>query len=296
MSIFGIGANLIQLRAKYDVRVDIPRKDANLTVPAGNAATSRTGSPLPGSDEEDEPTQPVSVTGPLSSVTEAIAELNVIIAAKTSKITQRVRDIPDNVYPFIAGRYSEYEALAEGEGSYIVLTFSASSHELTVYGDRPGVVKVIETVKANIEEYNESLASIALPLNKPQHRLLVGGFAEELMESSKCVAVLPTDPDAREVTLWGLQDDLPQGLQAVMKVSFPLFLFLELLLTYDFSKRTPSIPSLCPFRPRPLRSMTTFFVRATSPRPWRQHILASRLISRPVARDMLWISSAKSPR
>ncbi|KAF8608753.1 hypothetical protein BDV93DRAFT_602647 [Ceratobasidium sp. AG-I] len=211
------GANLIQLRAKYDVRVDIPRKDANLAVPAGNASASRTGSPLPASDEEEEPTQPVSVTGPLSSVTEAIAELNAVIATKTSKITQRVRDITDNVYPFIAGRITEYYALAETEGSYVTLTLSAQSHELVASGDRPGVVKVIETVKAHVEELGESLSTIALPLNKPQHRLLVGSFAEDLMESSKCVVVLPTDPDAREVTLWGLQDDLPQGLQAVMK-------------------------------------------------------------------------------
>jgi hypothetical protein len=181
---------------------------------------------LPGSDEEEEPTQPVSVTGPLSSVNDAIAELNVIIAAKTSKITQRVRDIPASVYPFIVGRRFEYEALAEAEGSFVNLNFSASSRELSVSGDRPGVVKIIETAKANVAELEESLTNIAMQLNKPQHRLLVGGFAEELMESSKCAVTLPTDPDAKEVTIWGLQDDLPQGLQAVMKVNYFLILFL----------------------------------------------------------------------
>ena len=127
--------------------------------------------------------------------------------------------------------------MAEAEGSYVTLTPSAQSHELVVSGDRPGVVKVIETVKAHVEELGESLSTIALPLNKPQHRLLVGSFAEDLMESSKCVVVLPTDPDVKEVTLWGLQDDLPQGLQAVMKVSSPVpcssCLYLPLVLASE---------------------------------------------------------------
>ncbi|KAG9098951.1 hypothetical protein FRC06_005808 [Ceratobasidium sp. 370] len=209
------GANLNQLRARYEVRVDIPRKDANLAAPAG---ASGAASPMPGSDDdEEEPTQPVSVTGPLTSVTDAIAELNATIAAKASKITQRVRDIPSHVYPFIVGRRFEYEALAEAENSFVTLTFSTSAHELSVNGDRPGVVKIIETVKANVTELEESLNNLVMTYNKPQHRLLVGDFADELMASTKCAVTLPTDPDSKEVTIWGLQDDLPNGLQAVMK-------------------------------------------------------------------------------
>ncbi|KAG8733700.1 hypothetical protein FRC12_018787 [Ceratobasidium sp. 428] len=208
------GANLNQLRAKYEVRVDIPRKDANLAVPGG---ASGAASPLPGSDDEEEPTQPVSVTGPASSVNDAIAELNGVIASKTSKITQRVRDIPAHIYPFIVGRRNEYEALAEAEGSFINLTFTNSTRELSVNGDRPGVLKVIETVKASIPELEESLNKLAMTYPKPQHRLLVGDFGEELMQLAKCAVTLPTDPDSKEVTIWGLQDDLPNGLQAVMK-------------------------------------------------------------------------------
>lgn len=214
-----IGANLIQLRSKYDVRVDIPRKDANLAPPTGNASASRTESPLPGSDEEDEPTQSVTVTGPASSVNDAIAEINTMIASKISTITRRVRDIPAKVYPFIKARESEYESAASAEGSSVTVTFDPDTRECSAYGDRPGVLKAIETVKKDIEEFEESLGSVALTINKPQHRLLVGDFAEELMASSKCTVTLPTDPDSKEITIWGLQDDLPQALQEVMKVS-----------------------------------------------------------------------------
>ncbi|QRV79572.1 Vigilin 1 [Ceratobasidium sp. AG-Ba] len=208
------GANLIQLRAKYDVRVDIPRKDASLAAPA---AASGAASPLPGSDDEEEPTQPVTVVGPASSVNDAIAELNAIIATKTSRITQRVREIPAHIYPFIVGRQAEYEALAEAEGAFVTLSFSNSAHELSVTGDRPGVLKVVETAKTDVTRLEDELQSASMNFNKPQHRLLVGKFAEELMETAKCAVTLPTEPDSKEVTIWGMADDLPQGLQAVMK-------------------------------------------------------------------------------
>jgi hypothetical protein len=112
--------------------------------------------------------------------------------------------------------------LASAEGAYVTVTLSSASRELSASGDRHGVIKIIETVKANIQELDESLGSVSLSLGKPQHRLLLGDFRRELMELSKCVVSLPSDPDSKEVTIWGLQDDLPQGLQAVMKASVEL--------------------------------------------------------------------------
>lgn len=228
------GANLIQLRAKYDVRVDIPRRETGLAPPAGNATASRTGSPLPASDDDEEPTLPVSVTGPSSSVNEAINDINAIIAVKMANVTQRVRDIPAKLFPFIEGRKSQYEEIASEEGAYVSITLSSTSRELSASGDRPAVIKIIETVKANIQELDESLGSVSMTLPKPQHRLLLGDFRHELMESSKCVVSLPSDPDSKEVSIWGLQEDLPQGLQAVMKVSIK-----RLTDRMDYSRATP---------------------------------------------------------
>ncbi|KAF8593403.1 hypothetical protein BDV93DRAFT_612242 [Ceratobasidium sp. AG-I] len=252
------GANLAQLRAKYGVRADIPRQGVNVNIPRSNTTAPHPDWPAPGGEgEEEEPTQPISVTGPLSSVTEAIAELNIIIAANSSKITQRVRDIPNNVHPFIASRLPKYYATAEAAGFYVTLTLFAPSHELVASGDRPGVVSVIQAVKADVEKLGESLSTIAVPLNKPQHHLLFGSFAEELMELSHCIVILPTDPDDKEVTLWGLQDDLPQGLQAVMKqansmyteslsVPAPSYQICDYLLRMDYFNKVmaPAYPGV----------------------------------------------------
>ncbi|CAE6430764.1 unnamed protein product [Rhizoctonia solani] len=207
------GANLIQLRAKYDVRVDIPRKDASLAPPVG---ASGSASPAP-ADEDEEPTQPISVTGPLSSVVAAIAEIEAIISTKTANITQRVRDVPVKIFPFIDGRRSDYEEAASNEGFSIVVNPTPESREISVSGDRQGVVKTVEQIKKDIEELENSITSISIPVKKPKHRLLVGDFAQELMTTAKCAIELPEDPENEIVTLWGLSEDLPNGLMAINK-------------------------------------------------------------------------------
>ncbi|CAE7078804.1 unnamed protein product [Rhizoctonia solani] len=207
------GANLNQLRAKYDVRVDIPRRDANLAPPAG---ASGAASPLP-ADEDEEPSMPISVTGPLSSVVAALAELEAIISTKTASVTQRVRDVPVKIFAFIEGRRSDYEEAASNESFSISVNPTPESREISVSGDRPGVVKTVEQIKKDIEELENSISSISIPVKKPKHRLLAGDFAQELMTTAKCALELPEDPDNETITLWGLSDDLPNGLMAINK-------------------------------------------------------------------------------
>ncbi|CAE6518050.1 unnamed protein product [Rhizoctonia solani] len=205
------GANLNQLRAKYDVRVDIPRKDANSAPPAG---TSGAASPTL-ADEDEEPTQPISVTGPLSSVVAAMAEIQGVISTKTASITQRVRDVPAKILPFIEGRRSDYEGAASNDGFSIMVNSTPESREISVSGDRPGVVKIVEQIKKDIEELDNSIGSISMHVKKPKHRLLAGDFASELMATAKCTIELPEDPENENITIWGLSNDLPTGLTAI---------------------------------------------------------------------------------
>jgi hypothetical protein len=208
------GANLNQLRAKYDVRVDIPRKDTNLAPPAD---ASGAASPVP-ADEDEEPTQPISVTGPLSSVVAAIAELEAIISTKTAHITQRVRDIPPKIFPFIEARASEYEQVANNDGSNVMVNSTVETREISVTGDRPAVVKAIEQIKKDVAEFESSLTSISKRVPKPKQRLLQGDFVQTLIATAKCAIELPDDPENENITIWGLEDDLPNGLKAINDV------------------------------------------------------------------------------
>ncbi|KIK67202.1 hypothetical protein GYMLUDRAFT_37269 [Collybiopsis luxurians FD-317 M1] len=199
------GATLKQIRDQTGVKIDIPPKDSVNGATNGHAA---------GNDEEEEPSVQITVTGPKPLALEAVDLLNQIIASKTSKTTQRIRDIPVNVLPFILARKSVYEATAQGGE----LKLQSQGPEITASGDRDAVTRALDSIRADIVNLSSSLTSLKISLPKRQHRLLVGKGAQDIMAKSKCAVVVANfDDPSDEVSVWGQGADLPAGLGAVME-------------------------------------------------------------------------------
>lgn len=220
-SIIGVkGATLKQIRDQTGVRVDIPRKDS-LDVPQangnGHASAPPSGKVSPSlDDDEEEPTVPVTLTGPQPLAYEAQVMLNQIIASKISKSTQRIKDIPAHVLPFILVRKSIFQAVAEG--AEVKLTANIPIREITVAGEREAAGRVTESIKSAIESFKASLTSLKIGLPKRQHRLLVGKAVDEIMAKSKCSIILPSaDDPSEEIAVWGQAMDLSSGLSTVME-------------------------------------------------------------------------------
>ncbi|KAG6837485.1 hypothetical protein H0H93_008410 [Arthromyces matolae] len=212
------GATLKQIRDQTSVRVDIPPRES---IPllngngVGNGSISGKATPL-SLDDDEELSVPVTLTGPSPLVEEAQDLLNQIIASKTSKSTQRVRDIPAYVLPFIIPKKATFEAAAEG--GKISLTLNRSAREISVSGDRPAVVRVIEVIRSAVEAYSTNLTSLKITLPKRQHRLLAGKAAEDIMTRTRCAVIVPNHEDAsEEVLVWGNTSDLSTGLGAVVE-------------------------------------------------------------------------------
>jgi len=210
-----IGATLKQIRDQTGVRLDIPKRE----VPNVNGQTSAvsSGKATPSLDEdEDEPTIPITVTGPQPFVYEARTLLNQIISSKISKATSRVRDIPENVLPFIIAQKTYLLSTAQDAG--VNLALNAPSREITVSGNRESVIRLVELIKGLIESLKTSLTSLKLALPKRQHRLLVGDAVQQIMAASKCAVVVPSSDDSSdEITIWGQGTDLSSGLTEVMQ-------------------------------------------------------------------------------
>jgi hypothetical protein len=205
------GATLKQIRDQTNVKVDIPPKDS--FAPANESSS---GKVTPSADEEDEQMVPITLTGSQPLVYEAQALLNQIIASKTSRSTQRVRDIPSHVLPFVLVRRPMF--LDTAEGGDINLVLNAATREITVTGDREAVVRVVDVIRSTVDELKTSLTSLKMSLPKRQHRLLVGKGFEGIMTKSKCaVDVADYDDPSDEVIVWGQGTDLPAGLAAVME-------------------------------------------------------------------------------
>ncbi|KAJ6499100.1 hypothetical protein C8R45DRAFT_981094 [Mycena sanguinolenta] len=206
------GATLKQIRDQTSVQVNIPPRTS--LAPNGNGHVNGTVTPVHGDDEEDEPTVPVTLVGPQPLAYEAQAMLNQIISSKTAKGTQRVRDIPAQILPYVLARRPVFLAAAQPEGVELKLI----DREVSVSGDREAVGRVIESIKSTIEHYSNNLTSLKIQLPKRQHRLLVGKAVDEIVAKARCVVlVAKADEPSDEVTVWGASNDLPGGLGAVME-------------------------------------------------------------------------------
>ena len=233
---FTPGATLKQIRDQTSVKVDIPKRDTS--IPNGNGHLNE-GPASPSHDDDEEPTIPVTLTGPQPLAYEAQAMLNQIISSKTSKITQRVRNIPAHILPFVVARKALFMAAANdgniddavvtnpgdkallmtaAKDGTISLALNSDAREITVSGDREVVVRVVETIKRTIEGFETTLTSVKISLPRRQHRLLTGPNAEAVMSKSNCsVLVNQADEPSDDVIVWGLTSDLPSGLAAVME-------------------------------------------------------------------------------
>ena len=228
-----------QIRDQTSVRVDIPRRETT-TITNGNGHLNEGTKTSPSHDNDDddeELTIPVTLTGPQPLAYEAQAMLNQIISSKTSKTTQRVRNIPPHILPFVVARRALFmaaannddddDAVAPGDGASfkapvtdgtVTLALNSDAREVTVSGDREAVIRVVEKIKGTIETFKSSLTSVKISLPKCHHRLLTGPNAEVVMNKSNCsVLVSKADEPSDDVVVWGQTSDLPAGLSSVME-------------------------------------------------------------------------------
>lgn len=208
---------LKQIRDQTGVRVDIPRREALIPSANGNGTPLRT-SPAPlDDDEEDVPMVPITISGPQPMVLEARELMNNIISTRTANSTQRVRDIPEHVLPFVITRRAQFLAAA-GEAD-VLLTLKRPERLIVVQGPRIAVGQVAETIKSTIAYFNAELTSFPTSLPKRMHRLLLGAEAsDQIMSKSKCsITIPPHDDPSEEITIWGLPNDISGGLGAVMQ-------------------------------------------------------------------------------
>lgn len=209
-----VGATLKQIRDQTSVKVDIPKRDAAPT-PSGNGFANGPVNGNAGHDEEEEVTIPVTLVGPRPLAYEAQAMIKDVIASRTSKSTQRVRDIPSHVLPFILVRKAEFLA-AGSESGTVNLSLNATAREITASGDREAVGQAVEAIRKAISDLEISLTLVKISLPKRQHRLLSGVNADSIMADSKCAVVVAKPEEGDDVTVWGSPSDLPNGLSAVM--------------------------------------------------------------------------------
>ncbi|KAG8923857.1 hypothetical protein FRC01_012232, partial [Tulasnella sp. 417] len=216
------GATLKGIREATNVRVDIPPRNT-LAVPAdGSAQVSRSPSPHAANDgaDEDEVTIPITVSGPAPLVDNAISMIQDIIDIRTSKVTQRVKDIPAHVFPFLGPKIEELRTKAYEENPYKILNIDPreQSGEIVCSGDRVVVAPTVEALKEAKLELEENLQSITLSMSRAQFPyILEPVFAQELLNEFGAVAV-PLQDDQAGLMIYG-REGLGNALSRILAKS-----------------------------------------------------------------------------
>ncbi|TQN71688.1 Vigilin 1 [Colletotrichum shisoi] len=224
--IIGKGGSVIKaIQEKSGARVQLPKAEE------GSAPV----------DEDDDSTIDVLVEGNALSAASARNEILKIAGERTANVNTKLRGIPAEFYPFIAGpgnsHVNQYENngvqvrvplhqiwaprgrnLAVNEGERPVFVPATDNH-IQLAGDRAAVQAARAEIERRVQELQNQLAIDQFSLQKGRHQFIAGRRGESLDEffgQTGCTILLPTDDDDDSVTVIGPIAQLSKGVETAM--------------------------------------------------------------------------------
>ncbi|KAG8886137.1 hypothetical protein FRB97_007175 [Tulasnella sp. 331] len=206
------GATIIQLRETHQVKIELPpRRD-----PAANGALVHAASGE--DDEDDEPTVPITITGPAPLVESAIVDLRAIIGVRAKATTRRIKDVIPHILPFVATNFYAIEQQVSEAHPDTTISISANRHdkEIVLMGGKVAVLAAIERIEEAMAAWGPKLSSVTVTVPRSQHRFVLDGYGpEELFNESEVVVLPPQQGEG--LTLWGEPAKLGAALSVVLQ-------------------------------------------------------------------------------
>ena len=200
---------------------------------------------LPG-DDDDSSTIDVVIEGDAIAAEMARREIEAIVNDRTSTVNVRLREIPAEYYPFIAGPHNTgITALEDGRDIKVKIpsyyTWSnqpppqapsssappefqphPSSH-IQLSGDRQAVQDARAEIERQVEALRQQITLSQLAINRGQHQFIVGDDGASLhdfLQETGCAIILPPDSDDTEMlTVTGPPDRIEFGMDKVMNLA-----------------------------------------------------------------------------
>lgn len=196
-------------------------------------------------DEDDDSLIDVVIEGNSQEAAAARIEILKIAAERTANINKRLKGIPAEFYPFIAGpKNSLVSAIEQDKGIQIrVPPYQARSAQppviptapgqrpqflpavdnfIQLAGEREAVRAAREMIERRAEELREQLIVEQLSIQRGRHQFIIGERGipiDEFFESTGCTIVMPNDEDDDMVTIIGPADQVQVGLERAMDLA-----------------------------------------------------------------------------
>lgn len=197
-------------------------------------------------EDDDSATIDVSIEGDAVAAEMARREIVAIVNDRTSTVNMRLKDIPAEFYPFIAGPHnSRINALEEGRDLQIRVphyhTWSSppppqppSSNQrpsftahpgkhIQISGDRLAAQDARAVIERQVEELRQYITLSQIPINRGQHQFIVGDRDDSLhdfLAETGCAIILPPESDDTEmVTITGPPEKIDVGVNKIIDLA-----------------------------------------------------------------------------
>jgi predicted PilT family ATPase len=224
------GATIKAIQEKTGARIHMPKNDDT------NA----------GADDDDDAMVEVKIEGNALAAEMARAEIQKFADERTSTVSHKLRDIPAEFYPFIAGaNNSTISRLEDGKDLRInvptyhtwtqqappqapapgqtpdFLPATAGNH-ITLAGDRLAVQEARAEIERQVQELREQLVLEQLAIDKGRQQFIMGERGvpvHEFFAETGCAVILPGDSDDEMVTIIGPQSQIAAGMEKAMDLA-----------------------------------------------------------------------------
>ena len=199
-------------------------------------------------DEDDDTTIDVAIDGDPIAAETARRRIEAIVRERTGNMSTRLREIPAELYPFLAGPHdSGLEPFTQGGDVQVkvpayhswsrqgppkideqtqapVLAPHPTNH-IQLSGDRDAVQRARAEIERRAQMLQRQLATRQLPIDRNRHQFILGDrdSHHNFLQENGCYVILPHDDDETEmVTLIGPQDKLDQGEASVVDAAMKM--------------------------------------------------------------------------
>lgn len=221
--IIGQGGNVIKdISARTGAKIHIPKSDV----------------PTNYQDDDDSVTIDVEIEGDPYAVELARLEIDKIVSARTSRVNMRLKDIPPEFFPFLAGPHNAgIDAMERDRDLQIqVPHFHTWQHRppprvsgpderpdfqphpnlhVQISGERRAAQEARAQIEQQVEQLRRQLAVEDHSFQRGHHQFIIGerGMSpHDFLEETGCVVVLPPEhDDTEDITIIGPAEKLQIG-------------------------------------------------------------------------------------
>lgn len=196
-------------------------------------------------EDDDSLTIDVTIEGDAVAAEMARREIEAIVNERTSTVNLRLRDVPAEYFPFIAGPHnSGVNALEDGRrvrvqvphyhiwsdqpppqapSSGMPVFVPSSDNHIRISGDRLAAQEARAAIERQVQELRRQITLAQFPIERGRHQFVSdskGASLNDILAETGCAVILPpASEDTELLTVIGPQDKLEMGTNKVIDLA-----------------------------------------------------------------------------